>query len=142
MDFSIGDEQRELGDLTDRVLGRYDRVERSGFDRALWEQLASTGILGVGLPEDLGGIGLGVFERCEVLRRYGRVLPALPLLPAVGVAAPALPMIADDSLRRAIVKQLTTGEAFPTEGFAEVGGGVAADQPVATADGSRWRITG
>jgi len=48
-------------------------------DRVLWDRLASAGLLGLGLPEALGGAG-NVTDVAIVLQALGQVLAPVPLL--------------------------------------------------------------
>ena len=74
MDFSLSDEQRELQDLAKQILGG---------ERATWKELAAAGLLGVGIPEQYGGLGYGIFEVGLVLEEQGRAAVDLPLLPTL-----------------------------------------------------------
>ena len=44
-----------------------------------WDQIASAGLLGIAVPEDLGGAGLGVEEVLLLLEVQGRLLADVPL---------------------------------------------------------------
>ena len=88
MDFSLNEEQEELRDLAGRILGeiattaRIEQVEATEdrFDRDLWAELARAGLLGVALPEDVGGLGLGLVELALVCEQLGRVVAPVPLV--------------------------------------------------------------
>ncbi|NLE18166.1 MAG: acyl-CoA dehydrogenase [Propioniciclava sp.] len=72
-------------------------VEDAGYDERLWASFASSGLLSLGLPEDLGGDGLTVADVAVVLEEVGRagvVIPALEtlgfgVLPIVALGTPA-----------------------------------------------------
>ena len=72
-------------------------VEDAGYDERLWASFASSGLLSLGLPEDLGGDGLTVADVAVVLEEVGRagvVIPALEtlgfgVLPVVALGTPA-----------------------------------------------------
>ncbi|WP_157250762.1 acyl-CoA dehydrogenase family protein [Nonomuraea typhae] len=73
MDFALDDTQQELRELAVDLLAR-----DAGEDR-----LREAGLLGVCLPEEVGGAGLGAVGMAVVLREIGaRDLPALPVLAA------------------------------------------------------------
>jgi alkylation response protein AidB-like acyl-CoA dehydrogenase len=63
---------------------------RSGFDAATWADLARAGVLSAGLPEALGGSGLGLFAHCAVLAEIGRAVADLPYLESVVLGAGAV----------------------------------------------------
>ena len=70
MDFSFTEDQEALRQLTRKILDdqctheRLKAVEATPdwFHRSLWSELAKSNLLGVALPEDVGGSGLGFFE--------------------------------------------------------------------------------
>ena len=63
--------------------------EEDGFDAALWSDIAELGWLGIGVPENYGGIGLGMAELVPLVEHMGRNLMNTPFVPTV-LAAQAL----------------------------------------------------
>ncbi|MGX1673618.1 acyl-CoA dehydrogenase family protein [Streptomyces sp. NPDC055400] len=62
-----------------------------GHDERLWARLADEiGVQGLAIPEEYGGSGYTFAELAVALEESGRVLCSAPLLPTVGLAAPAL----------------------------------------------------
>src|SRR5215475_1420843 len=98
MDFSFTSDQQDLRELAAKILGDATTLERTkqvvadsdGFDRDLWAALADAGIVGISLPESVGGAGLGFLETCIVLEEVGRTAAPIPALAVMGLAAPAL----------------------------------------------------
>ena len=78
MDFSLSEAQTELAGLTRKILAARDAVEPDQGARQ-WADLASAGVLAAGLPESLGGAGLGFLEQCSVLTELGRAVSCGPL---------------------------------------------------------------
>jgi len=88
--------------LRDSVLGQAEKLVPDTVqgleefdDRVLWERLASAGLLGLGLPDALGGAG-NVTDVAIVLQALGRVLAPVPylggaVLPARLLAAAGAP---------------------------------------------------
>ena len=60
-----------------------------GYDEAVWSAMAEQGWLAIELPEDEGGLGLGMVELAVLCEEIGRRLVAAPFLPTV-VALAAL----------------------------------------------------
>ena len=97
MDWSFTEEQEQLAALTRQILERElseDRmrgVERSEhrYDAELYATLWNAGVLGVGLPEQIGGGGLGLIELCRVLVEVGRAVAPVPAA-AGAIAAMAI----------------------------------------------------
>ncbi len=86
MDLTFSEEQQAITSLAAEVFGGEVTVERikgveasGGFDRDLWATLATTGLLGVALPEAAGGTGGGAVELCCLLEQHGRSVAPLPL---------------------------------------------------------------
>ncbi|HEY2101152.1 MAG TPA: acyl-CoA dehydrogenase family protein, partial [Pseudonocardia sp.] len=49
-----------------------------GLNRSLWAALGELGLLGLAVPEALGGGGAGVLEQCLLAEQVGAALPAVP----------------------------------------------------------------
>jgi alkylation response protein AidB-like acyl-CoA dehydrogenase len=98
MDFSFTSDQQDLRELAAKILSDATTLERvkkvladdDGFDRELWSALAEAGLVGISLPESVGGAGLGFTETCVVLEEVGRTAAPIPALAVMGLAAPAL----------------------------------------------------
>jgi alkylation response protein AidB-like acyl-CoA dehydrogenase len=86
MDFDLDDDSQELRRLAAGLLdreaapARIEAHERSGepYDAGLWTALASAGLLGACLPEDLGGAGLGTVALAVILREIGAHAAPVP----------------------------------------------------------------
>lgn len=66
------------------------RFTEPGFDRSTWTTMCEMGWLGLRVPEDAGGAGLGVREFCTLAEEMGAGLTPEPLIPAA-MAACLLP---------------------------------------------------
>ncbi|MBX7471275.1 acyl-CoA dehydrogenase [Streptomyces sp. CB01201] len=96
MDFQLTSEQRALqAGMRELLAARFDRealraaVERPGLDRALWRALGEAGFFALRLPEDEGGVGLGLPEAVLLFEEAGRALLPGPLV-ATHLAAGAV----------------------------------------------------
>jgi alkylation response protein AidB-like acyl-CoA dehydrogenase len=150
MDFSFTPEQdavRQAATALFDGLVTPDRVAETEatderVDRPLWAALAAADLLGLAVPEALGGQGLGLTELCLVLEAQGACVAPVPLYPTLvlgglalsaagGPAAGAwLPEVAAG---RAMLTGALNGAATSTAGLPAV---------IATADGARWRLEG
>ena len=61
--------------------GRGDAAQ--GYDAAVWSAMADQGWLALELPEDEGGLGLGMVEVAVLCEEVGRRLVAAPFLPSI-----------------------------------------------------------
>ncbi|MEU7434827.1 acyl-CoA dehydrogenase family protein [Streptomyces sioyaensis] len=87
MDFQLTEEQRALqGATRDLLTGRFgpDRLRAAvgdpAPDRALWRELGAAGFFALRLPEEAGGVGLGLPEAVLVFEEAGRALLPGPLV--------------------------------------------------------------
>jgi acyl-CoA dehydrogenase len=79
-------DQRSLVELADQILRARTSNEQlaavetseSGVDDKLWSELAEAGLLGIAVPEEHGGAGLGLTEVCLLLEQVGRRLAPVP----------------------------------------------------------------
>ncbi|WP_234104260.1 acyl-CoA dehydrogenase family protein, partial [Streptomyces venezuelae] len=82
MDFRLTEDQRALRrGVRDLLEGRFGRealraaVDAGGaLDRGLWRELADAGFFALRLPEEEGGVGLGLPEAVLVFEEAGRAL--------------------------------------------------------------------
>ena len=84
MDFELTDDQVSLQEAIRAFCdGRFPpdvvrNIEHAGarLDRELWHELGDTGVFSLRVPEDDGGLGLGVSEAVLVFEELGRALGA------------------------------------------------------------------
>ncbi|MFI0368873.1 acyl-CoA dehydrogenase family protein [Actinomadura sp. 1N219] len=94
MEFDLDGDLAAAHDLAGEIfadLATLDRVvaaenDHGGFDRALWKTLAGAGLLGIALPEEAGGAGLGMLGLATVLEQQGRQVAPVPVWPVVTAA--------------------------------------------------------
>lgn len=63
------------------------RYTNPGFDRAVWRQMCELGWPALRLPEEKGGVGIGLLPYCALAEELGRGLVPEPLIPAVLAAS-------------------------------------------------------
>ncbi|MCX5227910.1 acyl-CoA dehydrogenase family protein [Streptomyces sp. NBC_00233] len=105
MDFRLTEDQTALRrGVRDLLEGRFDRealraaVDSGGtLDRDLWRELGVAGFFALRLPEEEGGVGLGLPEAVLVFEEAGRVLLPGPLV-ATHVAAGTVPGAAEGAV--------------------------------------------
>ena len=128
MNFDLTDEQVMVRDTFARFLDEKSStvrvrkaMETSGFDAELWSGLAELGAFAMRVPEEAGGMGLGMFDAVLLMEEAGRTLASGPLAEAL-VAARLLAQLggAEDLLEQAI-----GGESIVTIAFHDL-----ADKPV------------
>ncbi|MGW2818422.1 acyl-CoA dehydrogenase family protein [Streptomyces sp. NPDC001415] len=87
MDFQPTEDQEALrAGMRELLEARFDRdalraaVDRPGLDRSLWRALGDAGFFALRLPENEGGVGLGLPEAVLVFEEAGRALLPGPLV--------------------------------------------------------------
>ena len=149
MDFALSEEQQELAGLAARILE--DRMDlqhlkerdRSDdwYDLATWHEFAKANLLGIALPESVGGLGLGFLDLCMVLREVGRNVAPLPMLPTLVSAALPIARFGTDA-QQAILSKVVAGEVLLTAALVEYGSESESPATTATRDGDGWRLDG
>jgi alkylation response protein AidB-like acyl-CoA dehydrogenase len=111
-----------------------------GYDDAVWSAMADQGWLALEVPEDEGGLGLGMVEVAVLCEEIGRRLVAAPFLPSVlALGALCGPEARGDAATKEWREALTQGAAIGCVVFAPGPGGVAVD---ASGPGGEARLTG
>ena len=119
MEFSVSEEVRAIQQLAaqifseqvdDAALKRFDRGEIR-WHESVWSLLADAGLLGVSLPEECGGSGMGLAGLCAVLEEQGRHVVALPLV-AASLGALPLARFGCAAQRDAWLTKAATGEVL------------------------------
>ena len=121
MDFALDEAQQAVADLADQILTDcLDMelllgIEERGawFDADLWASLATAGLLGITLGEDVGGSGLDAVALAILLRAQGNHVAPLPLLPH-GVASLAIERFGSGEQRRHLLPGCADGSIVLT----------------------------
>jgi alkylation response protein AidB-like acyl-CoA dehydrogenase len=149
VDFTLSEEQLELQGLAKQILG--DRMtlthlreldnSEDWFDRETWAEFAKANLLGIALPESIGGLGYGFLERCLVLQEQGRTVAPLPLIHTlVSVALPVAEFGTPEQIEE--LSAVVNGDAVLTAALSELGTPADEPQTVAERVGDGWKITG
>ncbi len=152
MDFSYSEDQEAVRDLAGRIFGDLATHERlreleaetdgDRFDRKLWSELAGAGLLGISLPESVGGAGLGFVETGLVVEAAGRSAAYVPAIETLAAAAPAVATFGTEAQQARWLPGVVAGETVLTTALAELGGSPLAPSVVAERSGDGWALTG
>ncbi|MBS9533277.1 acyl-CoA/acyl-ACP dehydrogenase [Mycobacterium sp. M1] len=146
------EEQRALRSAVADLLAKRSTEEQvralmatdAGFDPAVWQELATMGLLGLLVDERHGGAGAGPVEVGIVAEEMGRALLVSPFL-ATAVLVPALlAALGDAAESTAVLPRIAAGSLIATAAFAE---GSSARLPeristVASVSDDGWRVSG
>jgi len=151
MNFDFSDDEQQLREAVRRWVekacsfdARRATVAAGGFDPTRWSELADLGVLGLGLSEDDGGMGLGPVAAMIAAEELGRGLVPEPVA-AVSRVAASLLAGASDELRAAWLPRLAAGDALVVlaqqERAARYRLNHVSTRATAGADG-RWQLDG
>ena len=153
MDFQLSEQQRELQEAA-RKFARGELIELA---RELEEKDVSVpaemvrrygelGFLGVNLPEQYGGLGLGHLEALLVLEQFAMVSNAVafPVFEALVGPVRTIERFGTDELKARIIPQVTAGEATVAVSMSEPDAGTALTDLTTHAreDGDRFILNG
>jgi len=108
------------------LLVRDCAASEDGVPRGLYREMAELGWMGILVPEDAGGLGLGALELATLCEEIGRVAAPGPFL-STQLAIAALLHGGSAALRQAWLPRLVRGEAFATLAVAQDAGTPAPD---------------
>ena len=150
MDFSLTEEQEAVRALASRIfsdLATHERLREvedteDRFDAKLWSELASAGLLGIWLPEDVGGSDLGFVAAGIVAEEAGRTAAAVPFVAGAVLGAGPIAHFGDAEQRRRWLEPFVAGDQILTAALVEPGGDPATPYTTATRQGDGWRLDG
>lgn len=151
MDFDLTDEQQAtieaaatlLGDkATPEAIRALEQADDQRFDRELWAAMADAGLLGIAVPAEHGGAGLGVLEVCLVLEEVGRRAAPVPALAALAFGGLPVARFGSPALRAALLPGLAAGTTVLTAALVEPHGDPLRPTTTARPDGDGWVLDG
>lgn len=99
-----------------------------GFERERWGEMADMGWLGVLIPEELGGLGLGLEAATIIAEQLGRALYPEPYSASAVAATLALLHGDNAELKQRLLRQLATGEIVACLAWQDERGGLDPQQ--------------
>ena len=119
MDFSISNEQRAFVDTVRKACQKDFKGRAVKYLDGTWpaenmKQLADIGVLGMAVPQEYGGSGLGILDTVLVLEEIGKVcyVTAMAALGEVGVQTRVISTYAPEPIKRRILPRVASGEAI------------------------------
>ncbi len=152
MDFELASDQESIRDMV-RDFARNEISphaaawdEEQHFPREVFGKLGELGLLGILIPEEYGGAGLGYVEYATILEELGAADGGVGLSVAAhnSLCTNHLYQYGSDELRRRFLPKLATGEWIGAWGLTEpqAGSDAGATRTVAVRDGSEWVLNG
>src|SRR6266404_3241824 len=121
MNFELSQEQQLMQETFARFLNEESTMVRvraalpRGFDQALWTGLAELGAFGLRVPQEAGGLGLGLFDAAVLMEEVGRTLASGPIAETL-IAAPVLAKL-DGGKHPGLLEKVLAGQAVITLAF-------------------------
>jgi alkylation response protein AidB-like acyl-CoA dehydrogenase len=151
MDFSFTEDQQAIRAALEQILtdlvtdDSLKALLKQGtfFHEKAWRALAEAEMLGLALPEDVGGAGLGLIELCLLLHQVGRTVAPVPALATLVSAALPIAEYGSDAQKQRLLPGVARGETILTAALAEYAS-QSPLHPAATAerDGDGYVVTG
>jgi alkylation response protein AidB-like acyl-CoA dehydrogenase len=129
LSISFSDEQAMLHETASSLLSKrctFDSLRHwmeteEGYPREIWREISELGWLGIAIPEEYGGHGLGAAELVSVMEPMGRFLFPSPFL-ATTLASQLLLWAGTEEQRSQWLPQLARGERIATIALTESDG--------------------
>ena len=129
MDFEFNESEQAVAQLARQILDGHTtnellkQHERSGdpFDAALWKALGDADLLGIAVPQEHGGSGLGFLALCLLLQEIGRAVAPVPAYAALVCGALPLARFSEDPLAHELLSKIALGTCIVTAGLSEPG---------------------
>ncbi|WP_223446191.1 acyl-CoA dehydrogenase family protein [Pseudomonas sp. BF-R-19] len=117
MDFNLSEEQQQLRDGVARFVREQHAFEtrrkllqtEQGFSQDNWQRYADLGWLSLGLPEDVGGLGLSFVDVTILMQELGRGLVQEPIVSTTVLGARIIDQSGNGSARADLLPQIADG---------------------------------
>jgi pimeloyl-CoA dehydrogenase small subunit len=119
MDFDLSDEQRQLKDSVERLLGdcygdmkKRDAARKmpGGYDPKNWAKFAELGLTAIPFAEEHGGLGQGLVETMIIMEALGSRLAVEPYLATVVLGGGVLRHAGSPALQAKLIPQIIEGQ--------------------------------
>jgi len=149
MDLKFTDEQRMLRETTRDLcvascgvdVVRKMENDPVGVPETLWQNMQEMGLLGILLPQELGGMGLNMLDCAVVYEEFGRALVPGPHFPSAVMSVLAIRRAGSESQQKQLLPAIGSGELIVVPAWLEPDGGFGPEgvslSATRTADGYR-----
>jgi alkylation response protein AidB-like acyl-CoA dehydrogenase len=152
MDLKFTDEQNMLRDTTHNLCRDYSGMDvvrkmendPQGVAPALWSQMSETGLLGILLPEEHGGLSLNMLDCVVIYEELGRNLTPGPYFASSVMSANAIRKAGSAAQQSGLLPAMASGELIIVPAWLEPdnGFGPAGVQLRATQGADGYRLNG
>jgi alkylation response protein AidB-like acyl-CoA dehydrogenase len=151
MDFTFTEEQETIAEIARQLFEHratpehLTEVEAGAvrYDAALWRELATADLLGIALPENVGGSEHGFLELALLLAEVGWSVAPVPVYATLLLGADTIARHGDEGQRQRYLPDVVTGSRLLTAGLAEPRrSDPTVPATTARRDRDGWRIDG
>ncbi|MFC1868559.1 acyl-CoA dehydrogenase family protein [Thermodesulfobacteriota bacterium] len=150
MDFELTNEQKDItkaarefaeGEFP-QIAREYDQKEEFPMD--VWKKACELGFIGLYLPEEYGGAGLGAFEHALALEEFWRVDPGCGSILLTAFGSRLILLHGTEEQKQRYISPLTKGEAIMGTAVTEpdAGSDIFGIRTTAKKDGDEYVING
>ena len=118
MNFDFSDDQKYLRDEARKFLEAQCTIaevrkvlddDTLGHNAEVWQKVVEMGWLGAAIPEEHGGLGLGMLELCVIAEELGRVLAPVPFSSSAYYFAEAIKLAGSEDQKAALLPGIADG---------------------------------
>ena len=131
MNFDFSDDQKLLRDQARKFL--FDKCDRKSvrtildddqlhYHKELWSQISEMGWTGTAIPEEYGGLGLGMLELCVIAEELGRSLAPTPFSSSIYLFAEFIKNYGSEDQKKKFLPLIASGEKIGTFALSETNG--------------------
>ena len=151
MDFTFTEEQETIAKVARQLFEHRATPEHltdleAGavrYDAALWRELATADLLGIALPDKVGGSGQGFLELALVLTEVGWSVAPVPVYATLLLGADTIARYGDEEQQQRYLPDVVSGTRLLTAGLTEAGhSDPSTPATTARSDGNGWRLDG
>ena len=146
-----GSERQMIVDTVSEIAQEYghdywrDCVDRGAFPRELWDELGTLGYLGLTIPEEYGGEGMGMTELAAFIETFAsHGVPSLTFVSTMTMAPLPIAYHGSDDLKERFLPGIATGDLLVAFAITEPDAGTNSFkiQTSAVRDGDEYVING
>jgi len=127
-----------------RLRALRDAADPIGFSRDVWKQMAELGWVGILIPEEYGGAGMGLADIAVVLESLGRTLAPEPFLSTVLLGGQLLTHAGNDAQKQTWLPGIASGDKILTVATQEARNRYDLNRVATKAEhqGESWTLSG
>lgn len=105
------------------IASKIDKEDK--FDRKIWNQMGELGLLGITVPEEYGGTGLGYTEQCLIAEEISRCSASVGLsyIAHSNLCVNQIKLNGSEAIKKKYLPKLCTGEHIGALAMSETGAG-------------------